>query len=100
MKFFNFRTVFTTAILAILTACGGENINTDDVSRADQFAATVSSGTGMPAPDCAPEGCSSPRIIDGNAEQFRAAAQERATDPADAGPAADALPAAESAPAQ
>lgn len=32
----------------------------------------------MPAPDCAADGCSGPRIIDGNAEAYRYAAMQRA----------------------
>jgi len=37
----------------------------------------VASAAG-PQPDCAAEGCSSPRIIDGNAEAWRYAAMQRA----------------------
>lgn len=38
---------------------------------------TIASAT-MPAPDCAAEGCSGLRIIDGNAEAWRIDAQRRA----------------------
>jgi len=39
--------------------------------------ASVATAT-MPAPDCAPEGCASLRIIDGNAEAWRIDAAHRA----------------------
>jgi hypothetical protein len=90
MKFFNLRTAFATLSLVILTACGGENMNTSDASRPDQLSASVASG-GTPLPDCAPEACKQPRIIDGLAEEFRAGAMARSAqqdDAADAAPAA------------
>ena len=75
----------------MLAACGGESMNDSDASRLDQLAATVySSEGGTPAPDCAPEGCSKLRIIDGNAEQFRAAAQTRAAEPSEGAAPAEA----------
>ena len=78
-----------------LAACGGDTMNTtSDASRPDQLAA--SAGSGLPLPDCAPGACRQPRIIDGLAEEFRAAAQVRAAqadDGADAAAAAIPLPA-------
>jgi hypothetical protein len=55
-------------IVAGLTACGG---NADMVSAAPApaLAATVSH---MPAADCEPQACQGLRIIDSNAETFRA----------------------------
>ncbi len=41
-------------------------------------AARIVVSPNQPAPDCAPEGCSSLRIIDGNAEAYRIDAQRRA----------------------
>jgi hypothetical protein len=95
MKLSKLRTAFATLLIMTLAACGGATMNTSDASRPDQLAA--SSGSGVPLPDCAPEACSQPRIIDGLAEEFRAAAQVRAAqadDGADAAAAAIPLPAA------
>lgn len=80
-------------------------MNSSDTSHPEQLAATVVSG-GMPQPDCAPDGCKRLRIIDGLAEEARAAAI--AAQPAQQDSAADAAPAdssaasapAEAAPAQ
>ena len=89
--------VLLAAIMALsLSACGA---GTDY----DSYPATQTSTTGvtevpanvtavpsvhavsanMPAPDCAPENCSSLRIIDGNAEAWRADAAKRAASAAD-----------------
>jgi hypothetical protein len=96
MKFFKLRTACATLVIVILTACGGENMNTTNASHPDQLAASAGSG-GAPLPDCAPEACEQPRIIDGLAEEFRAAAQLRsaqADDAAETAPAAPLAPAA------
>jgi hypothetical protein len=100
MKLFKLRTAFATLVILTLAACGGENMNTSDASRPDQLAASAGSG---PLPDCAPEACSQLRIIDGLAEESRAAAQLRsaqADDGADTAAAATSpAPAASGAPA-
>jgi hypothetical protein len=83
MKLHAIRSVSALCIAVILAACGG--------GQADQLtqtaaAVTVSGQSGaaaqvvstMPAPDCAPEGCKSLRIIDGNAEAYRYDAMRRA----------------------
>ncbi len=90
MKFFNLRTAFVTLFAVILTACGGENMNPSDTGRPDQLSASLASSS-APLPDCAPEACKQPRIIDGLAEEFRAGAVARSAqqdDAADAAPAA------------
>lgn len=94
MKLFKLRTAFATLVIVTLAACGGENMNTSDASRPDQLAASAGSG---PLPDCAPEACSQLRIIDGLAEESRAAAQVRyaqTDDGADIAAAASPAPAA------
>jgi hypothetical protein len=91
MKFFNLRTAFATVFIVILTACGGENMNSA-AALPDQLAATAGSG-GTPLPDCAPEACKLPRIIDGLAEQFRATAMAQLQQDGAAGAAANGMPA-------
>ena len=75
------RTLFAIAAAALLTACGGSATDT-----ADPHAATAALVVQVNAPvaDCEAEGCNRPRIVDGLAEQYRAAAIEQ---PADQGPA-------------
>ena len=93
-------TISAVALTVLLTACGGQQ----DYQAAGQAVASTSAGaiaaspvqTGadavaapagaagavvaanMPQPDCAPEGCNSLRIIDGNAEAWRIDAARRA----------------------
>ena len=57
-------------VLASLTACGG-NVDTMSVSAsaAPVFAANVAQ---TPVADCEPQACQGLRIIDSNAETFRA----------------------------
>lgn len=91
------RLAFTLILTSLLAACGG-GVSTDasppmatatasatvsvppasaaSAPSAPAFA-SVASAT-MPAPDCAPEGCASLRIIDGNAEAWRIDAAHRA----------------------
>jgi len=104
MNFPILRTVSASAALAaLLTACGGapaDDINqatvqtgvattraavgtppppaTAATGNAAPTAAITPANPNMPAPDCAADGCSSPRIIDGNAEAARYAAVLRA----------------------
>ena len=73
----------TIALTTLLTACGAGQ---QDTAMPTQLAATVTSvpaatttSAAMPAPDCAAEGCSGLRIIDGNAEAFRIDAMRRDT---------------------
>jgi len=90
------RTLLTTSLLALLTACGaGAPTDAIDASAAVKVATTasassVSQATGQaatpvqavtaqqPLPDCQPENCAGLRIIDGNAEAFRIDAMRRA----------------------
>ena len=61
--------------LVFLTACGG---NPDAATApATTLAASASSVTHMPVADCEPQGCHGLRIIDSNAETFRADAARR-----------------------
>ena len=93
MKFFSLRTIAALATAALLTACGAGQqesqaiqSQTAAVSASSTAVAAVPStgapvaprvAANMPAPDCAAEGCSSLRIIDGNAEAFRLDIQRR-----------------------
>lgn len=85
-------TISAVVFTLLLTACGGQQ----DFQAAGQTVAGTSASaipassiqTGadaatlvaanMPQPDCAPEGCNSLRIIDGNAEAWRIDAARRA----------------------
>lgn len=83
MKLHAFRSVSALVVAVILAACGG-----GQADQSTQTAAAVlvsgQSGTAaqvaaaMPAPDCAADGCKSPRIIDANAEAYRYDAMRRA----------------------
>lgn len=83
MKLHAFRSASALVVAAILAACGG-----GQADQPTQTAAAVlvsgQSGTAaqvaaaMPAPDCAADGCKSPRIIDANAEAYRYDAMRRA----------------------
>lgn len=71
-------------IAAALSACGGAVPEPDaPVARTAAVVHVVdlsvdSSATGRtPAPDCAAEGCSGLRIVDGNAEAYRINAMRR-----------------------
>jgi pyruvate/2-oxoglutarate dehydrogenase complex dihydrolipoamide acyltransferase (E2) component len=96
MTTLHLRSLLAIAVTALLAACGG----TDAQSNAPtQTAALVQSSAAQaaplatssaaaqaaaqaPQPDCAPEGCKSLRIIDGNAEAYRVEAMRRAADEA------------------
>lgn len=56
------------------TAAGSGSTVTPGVASIALPAATAT----MPQPDCAADGCNSPRIIDANAEAWRYAAMQRA----------------------
>ena len=76
MKTTALRSVLAAALLALLTACGG-NI-TPDTSAATTAAVKVSQQVAVgeqPVPDCQPENCAGLRIIDGNAEAWRVDSQ-------------------------
>jgi len=83
MKLHAFRSASALVVAVILAACGG-----GQADQPTQTAAAVlvsgQSGTAaqvaatMPAPDCAADGCKSPRIIDANAEAYRYDAMRRA----------------------
>jgi hypothetical protein len=86
------RTVVGIAVAALLTACGGAPpsdtpIQTaalmQDVAAGDPVASIAAAGVPAvgahnPLPDCEPQACKGMRIIDGNAEAYRASAQRRA----------------------
>jgi hypothetical protein len=102
----SYRTFAAIALTTLLTACGagqqdtqtsmtlGSAVQSDlSVAAATTAAApaapaatTASTGLAVaaatgpnnPAPDCAAEGCTSLRIIDGNAEAYRVDAMRRA----------------------
>jgi hypothetical protein len=99
----SYRTFAAIALTTLLTACGagqqdtqtsmtlGSAVQSDlSVAAATTAAApaatTASTGPAVaaatgpnnPAPDCAAEGCTSLRIIDGNAEAYRVDAMRRA----------------------
>jgi hypothetical protein len=78
MKLFNFRSLFATASIVMLTACGA-GMDSDELSRPDTAAPFMqtSYAPGQPAPDCAADGCTAPRPVDGLADEFRVAAMER-----------------------
>lgn len=70
MKQCDIRSLLATAVLALLTACGGGSA--PDEGHTTTAALMVQGNA--PVADCEAEGCNRPRIIDGNAEQFRASA--------------------------
>ncbi len=91
------RLAFTLFLTSLLAACGGgvateaplpmttataaATVSAPPATTAAALSApafaSVATAT-MPAPDCAPEGCASLRIIDGNAEAWRIDAERRA----------------------
>jgi hypothetical protein len=96
-----FRTAAAFALAALLAACGGSPSDQEVLTAASMQTgvtttavaggvsaalATPSANTSAPtviaanspAPDCAADGCSSLRIIDGNAEAWRYDAMRRA----------------------
>ena len=82
------RTLLPIAIAALLTACGGTNPDTNAPEQSVQTAAVMEhvDVTGPatpppangPQPDCAAEGCNTPRVIDENLEVAHLAALRRA----------------------
>lgn len=110
MKLFAFRTVFAAALATLLAACGSGGIDAALPTQTAALTGTATvfteatagaaavvgapvaidavgpaanapvAAANAPAPDCAAEGCSGLRIIDGNAEAFRYDAQRRAAE--------------------
>jgi hypothetical protein len=83
MKLHAIRSVSALGLAVILAACGGGQADQPTVTAATVTMASASgvstqATTSMPAPDCAADGCKSPRIIDGNAEAYRYDAMRRA----------------------
>jgi hypothetical protein len=81
MSTLSFRNILATALIVLLSACGGQA----DTQAPPQTAAVLrtvavpgQADPQNPTPDCAPEQCQGLRIIDGNAEAFRVDAQRRA----------------------
>jgi hypothetical protein len=100
MKSFAFRTLCLASLATLLSACGigaQTDLPTQTAAsiQADVGAAAVAQGTtvaamqatiqvasaAMPAPDCAADGCTGLRIIDGNAEAARYAAMQHGDGP-------------------
>jgi len=105
MKSSIFRSAAALALIALLAACGGSPSDQEALTTASMQtgvatttvastalatrSATPSANTSAatviaansPAPDCAADGCSSLRIIDGNAEAWRYDAMRRADAP-------------------
>lgn len=105
MKSSIFRSAAALALTALLAACGGSPSDQEALTAASMQngvatttvasaalatrSATPSANTSAatviaansPAPDCAADGCSSLRIIDGNAEAWRYDAMRRADAP-------------------
>ncbi|MDL2356065.1 MAG: hypothetical protein QFF03_12480 [Pseudomonadota bacterium] len=73
-------------LAALLSACGS---GLADPADARAGGAALMAPANAPLPDCAADGCNQPRIVDGLAEQFRAAAIDA---PAAAAPDAAAAP--------
>jgi hypothetical protein len=82
MKLPDMRSLFAGATLALLAACGGGMTTYPAGPPAPMVQANA------PLADCEAEGCNRPRIVDGLAEQYRAAAiaQPAELAPADAPP--------------
>lgn len=86
MNVTSFRTLLSLPLVALaLTACGGDGSASDSAPvqtagyiRVVDLSVDPASVGRNPQPDCAPEGCSGLRIIDGNAEAFRIDAMRRA----------------------
>jgi hypothetical protein len=101
MQFSTLRSVASFGIAALLAACGGPQPDQSSQTAAsvqtgvattsaavDGTSASIGNGvgngagngagSGVPLPDCAADGCNSPRIIDANAEAYRYAAMQRA----------------------
>jgi len=88
MKLLSFRSILGMALVALVSACGGQAATDAPIKTAALTQVVVSpaqAGTSAqaanaqaPTPDCAPENCQGLRIIDGNAEAFRIDAQRRA----------------------
>jgi hypothetical protein len=89
MKQSLFRVSLGFGLATLLAACGAGSVSQAPAATASTAAlvqtadgnaqpmVTVATAT-MPAPDCAAEGCSRPRIIDANAEAYRYDALRRA----------------------
>lgn len=92
MKTLDTPSMFAAAALALLTACGG-SVPPDD-GHATSAALMVQ--VNAPVADCEAEGCNRPRIIDGLAEQYRAATIAQQAQPGEpvqpAEPLPDAMP--------
>jgi hypothetical protein len=83
MKLLSFRSALGMALVALVSACGGQTATDAPIKTAavmQVMVAPAQAGTNAqgPTPDCAPENCQGLRIIDGNAEAFRIDAQRRA----------------------
>ena len=87
MNALSLRTLSSLPLLALaLTACGGDAgvaadsapVRTAATVRVVDLSVDPSAAGKSPVPDCAPEGCTRLRIIDGNAEAWRIDAMRRA----------------------
>jgi hypothetical protein len=99
MTTLHLRSLLALAVTVLLAACGGTDVQSNtpiqtaalvqssaSVAQAAPGSASAASqgasAQAAPQPDCAPEGCTSLRIIDGNAEAYRVEAMRRAADEA------------------
>jgi hypothetical protein len=98
MTTLHLRSLLAIAVTALLAACGGTDAQSNAPTQTaalvqssaaqaaplgtSSAAAQAAAAAQAPQPDCAPEGCKSLRIIDGNAEAYRVEAMRRAADEA------------------
>ncbi len=88
MKLLPLRSVPCIALVALLSACGGQAEPEARLQTAAAMQVVIAPGAAGtsaqsanaqgPTPDCAPQNCQGLRIIDGNAEAYRIDAQRRA----------------------
>ena len=88
MTLLSLRSFLGMALVALVSACGGQVETDAPVKTAAAMQVVVapavpgtdapSANAQGPTPDCAPQNCQGLRIIDGNAEAYRVDAQRRA----------------------
>jgi len=100
MKHFRLSILASLTLAAVLSACGGDNVQiatpsaepmaqaapagpagSDTAATAPTYTASQVASASMPQPDCVADSCKSLRIIDGNAEAFRYQAMQQADAP-------------------
>lgn len=97
MKHHRLSILASLAFAALLSACGGDNVQIavpgaeataqaapagpDAAAPAPAYMASQVASASMPQPDCVADGCKGLRIIDGNAEAFRYQAMQQTDAP-------------------